>query len=241
MRPSAQPSSRTSSRPASAERQRPGEDNFYARTAGSPQTRAGERDRERPWSANDRSRSPGLAASPSSGRAEYGAGAYRKPLADPSRNRGAASTESSPGHKQRNVDHRNPGEGRRVERGRGDDEENQYPRGQHQRGESGDEISDIDARLNALQSFLQVGTRSLACIQAVRECNLFVANVGMCQIKFWNIFSSSLSYPSCVVCHRLRKRRPKLQAPTAADRRTRLQQRVAMPCPLHRVTESASI
>ena len=78
-----------------------------------------------------------------------------------------------------------------MERGRGDDEENQYPRGQHQRGESGDEISDIDARLNALQSFLQVGARSLACIRAVRECNLFVTNVGMCQIKFWNIFSSS--------------------------------------------------
>ena len=191
MRPSAQSSSRTSSRPASAERQRPGEDNLYARTAGSPQTRAGERDRERPWSANDRSRSPGLAASPSSGRAEYGAGAYRKPLADPSRNRCPPSTESSPGHKYRNGDHRNPGEGRRVERGRGDDEENQYPRGQHQRGESGDEISDIDARLNALQSFLQVGARSLACIRAVRECNLFVTNVGMCQIKFWNIFSSS--------------------------------------------------
>ena len=41
--------------------------------------------------------------------------------------------------------------------------ENQYPRSQHHRGESGDEISDIDARLNALQSFLQVGGLCVLC------------------------------------------------------------------------------
>lgn len=98
---------------------------------------------------------------------------YRRPLsADASRNKGPPSTESSPGPKYRNADYGgSPSEGRRAVRERSGDEENYYPRGQAQynysagprAGESGDEISDIDARLNALQSFLQVVSLADPC------------------------------------------------------------------------------
>ena len=76
---------------------------------------------------------------------------YRRPLSTGDNKNAALSAESSPGPKYRS----SLAEGTRAEVPRhlqGDDQENRYPR---RGGESGDEISDIDARLNALQSFLQ--------------------------------------------------------------------------------------
>lgn len=132
-------------------------------------------ERERPSSASHaRARCQGAAAASPASRGDSAGGAYRRPLSsDPSRNRGPPSTDSSPGPKFRSAEYSGAGgEGRRAERERSGDEENRYPRGASQHKfapapraeESGDEISDIDARLNALQSFLQVCVSLCLCL-----------------------------------------------------------------------------
>lgn len=123
-----------------------------------------------------------MSAASQAGRGEASSAVYRRPLsADASRNKGPPSTESSPGPKYRTADYgRSSPEGRRADREQTGDEENHYPRSQSQYsygaaprgGESGDEISDIDARLNALQSFLQVPSPADSCAFQPPACLL---------------------------------------------------------------------